>query len=224
MTHIIKMNKTVLYLLLLVLLISCKAQNKEIKLLSNNLYKDDKGNIIFRIRDLEGLKEEKGMTVKNDSLNFSHVYDSKTNTYIKNNEVIDWETFDNIFNDPKNVEKTKEKQNGITFYCYFSDKNNTYLYPFLSTRLLLIKGNDYEVLGGAYLKVNNEIYWKAKKLKSVDIETFKTVQLVNTADYHELSIGSDKDHLYGGNEIMSYKEFKDRYRTDEELERKYFKK
>ncbi|OXA89515.1 DKNYY domain-containing protein [Flavobacterium hercynium] len=204
-------------------LTGCKSQNKEIKLLSNNLYKDDKGNIIFRIRDLEGLKEEKGLTVKNDTLNFSHVYDSKTNTYIKNNEVIDWETFDNIFNDPKNVEKTKEKQNGITFYCYFSDKNNMYLYPFLSTRLLFIKGNDYEVLGGAYLKVNNEIYWKAKKLESVDIKTFKTIQVINAADYHESSIGSDKNHLYIGSKIMSYEIFKYRYSEYQELKNKYFK-
>lgn len=220
------MNKTVLYLLLLVFFISCKSQNKEIPSLSNNLYKDEKGNIIFRILSYQDLKEQEGMTVKNDILNFSHVYDSKTNTYIKNNEVIDWETFDNIFNDPENVEKTKETQNDVNYDCYFSDKNNMYLYPFLSTKLVLIKGNDYEVLGGYYLKLNNEIYWWGEKLKSVDIETFKTIQLINDVDYHEDSVGSDKNHLYSGNEIMSYKRFKERYSRIgryKELKNKYFK-
>jgi len=220
------MNKAVLFLLLVVFFASCNYQNKEIPSLSNNLFKDGKLNIIFRVRNYDGVKEQKGMTIKNDSLNFSHVYDSKTNKYIKNNEVIDWETFDNIFNNPENVKKTKETQNVVDYNCYFSDKNNTYLYPFLSTKLVLIRGNDYEVLGGFYLKLNNEIYWWGEKLKSVDIKTFKTIQLINDVDYHEDSVGSDKNHLYFGNEIMNYKRIKDRYSRSgryEELKRKYFK-
>lgn len=203
--------------------VSCNSQDKEIQPLNNNLFKDDKGNIIFRVHDYENTKGQKGMTVKNDTLNFTHVYDIKTNQYKKNNDVIDWETFQNIFNNQENLKKVKEEQYVISFNCYFEDKNNIYMYPFLGTKLLMIKGTDYEILGGAYLKINNEIYWRAEKIESVDVKTFKTLKLINAIDYYEASVGMDKNHLYVGNEIMSYKIFKERYYKYTELKIKYFK-
>lgn len=216
-------KKIVLIIISFLCLISCNSQNSKELHLTNNLFKDAKGNIIFAVNDYEKTKEQKGMTVKNDSIYFSHVYDIKTNEYKKNNEVIDWKTFRNIFNNPKNEKKVNDEQSEVAYNCYFEDKNNFYLYPFLGTKLFMIKGNNYEVLGGAYLKINNEIYWRAEKIPFVDLNTFKTIRLRSNVDYYQTSIGMDKNHLYMGNKIMTYDVFKENF-SDEELKIKYFKK
>jgi hypothetical protein len=218
-------TKKIAVLIILVLsMICCNSQKGKKLNLTNNLFKDDKGNIVFRIPDYEKMQVQQGMTIKNDSINFSFVYDVKNKEYIKTNDIIDWETFQNIFNNPENEIKVNEDQYTVDLNCYFEDKNNFYLYPFLGTKLFMIRNNNYDILGGAYLKINDEIYWRAEKIDSVDIKTFKVIKLKSSIDYHEGAIGIDKNHLYKGNKVMGYEEFKSKYSNYDKLKSKYFKK
>ena len=206
-------------------LTGCNSQKKQELNLPNNLLKDTKGNILFRVplHTNNTGKEQKGMSIKNDSINFTHVYDIDSKVYKNNNDVIDWKTFKNIFNNRENEEKVNfDEQSVLSYNCYFEDKNNFYMYPTFSTTFLMIKNKNYNVLGGSYLKINNQIYHSGIKVDSADIKTFKTLRLRNEVDYYRESIGMDKNHLYSGNTIMTYDTFKRNYFSNKELKNKYF--
>ncbi|WP_310555658.1 hypothetical protein [Flavobacterium sp.] len=220
-------TKKIVFIIISFLFLSgCTSQKKEGLSLPNNLFKDSKSNIIFRVplRNYDKAHNQKGMTIKNDSINFSYVYDIESKEYRKNNDVIDWKTFKNIFNDAENEKKVNfDDQSVLTYNCYFEDKNNFYMFPTFSTSFIMIKNKSYDVLGGAYLKINNEIYHLGIKVESADIKTFKTLRLRNEVDYYRESIGMDKNYLYSGNSIMTYDRFKRYYSSNKDLKSKYFK-
>lgn len=217
-------RKIIFILLCFLSLTGCNSQKKEELQLPNNLFKDNKENIIFRVNNYENLKENKGMFIKNDSLNFTHVFNIQSKEYKKNNDVIDWKTFKNIFNNPNNEKKANiDEQSVLSYNCYFEDKNNFYFYPSFGNKFMFIKSKNYEVLGGAYLKFNNKIYYSGIEVVVADVKTFKIIKLRSDVDYYRHNIGVDDKHLYSGDIEMTYDMFKRNFSSNIDLETKYFK-
>ncbi|HEX8577654.1 MAG TPA: DKNYY domain-containing protein [Flavobacterium sp.] len=215
-------KKIVFIIISFLFLLGCNSQKKEALSLPNNLFKDEQGNIIFRVpfRNYDKEQDQKGMIINNDTINFTHVYDIELKEYKKNNDVIDWKTFKNIFNNPENEGKANiDEQSVLNYDCYYEDKNNFYMFPTFGTSFLMIKNKKYDVLGGAYLKINNQIYYLGIKVESADIKTFKTTRLRNEVDYYRESIGMDKNHLYSGSSIMNYDTFKKNFSSNNELKK-----
>lgn len=217
-------KKIALIIIYFLFLTGCNSQKKDGLHLPNNLFKNDNGDIIFKVNNHERVTKKKGMTIINDSINFSHVFDIDSKEYKEIKNVIDVKSFRNIFNNPENEKKVYFDDQSVLWYeCYYEDKNSLYIYPTNGTDFLMIKNKNYEVLGGAYLKINNQIYYLGYLVPSADIETFKTIRLRNGVDFYRESIGMDKNHLYSGSSIMTYDFFKDNYSSYKELKEKYFK-
>jgi hypothetical protein len=223
-------KKIIFFLLLLLSLISCNSQDRKGFDLPNNLYKDSVGNIIFRVPAIPlNEHKKKGIYFKNDSINFTHVYNQKSNNYIKNNDIIDYETFKNIFSISDNVSKIKTN---ITSFeeryvkdTYYEDKNNLYIYNSFNEVFMKLEVKEYELLGGNYLKNSGDIYCNGEKIENVDIKTFKLIKVFKP-DEGMFDIGIDKNHLYFRSGVMDYDIFK-RFNWEElqkkEFTKKYFK-
>ncbi len=224
-------KKVAFFIVFLVTLISCNSQNRKGLDLPTNLHKDSVGNIVFRVKDYEK-RLTKGMYLKNDSINFTHVFCEKSNNYIKNNGTIDYSTFRNIFSISSNLNKIIT-QNNLEYFKdiynlnnYYEDKNNLYIYNTTKSMFIVLKNKNYEVLGGNYLKHGNDIYSSGDKLENVDIKTFISIQILDLDDGYNKNLGMDKDHIFLGSSVMDYKSFKRFLWTSfdkKELENKYFK-
>lgn len=67
---------------------------------------------------------------------------------------------------------------------------------------LICKTKDYKVLGGNYLKINNQIYNSIKKLQNVDVSTFKTIDVFRDRSEWLATLGIDKNYVYIGNRVL----------------------
>lgn len=149
-------------------------------------------------------------------------------------KVIDFSSFDYLDNFKE--DKIKIDTNYYTLKPmnnYFKDKNHIYIYQHIhiDTPVFFVAGSieDYEMLGGGYLRVGRTIYWEGKKIDNVDIDdftTFKTLMLegVSKGRVWEVFVGKDSKYLYGGSNIMNYEAAKNYYDFDENIMKQYFNK
>lgn len=198
--------KTFFGCFLLISLFGCIQKNNNIKN-TDILYVDKKtGNLIFK---------------PYDSMQITEVIDG--NKIKKLKEVVDEKTFDLLYNfreDSLKINNIYYKYNPVT--VYYRDENFIY---FLIDSVLVKKGdsNEYEVLGGAYLKLHNKIFWNAKEIRDVDIKTFHTINVMREKSEWSKTVGVDKNYIYNGNLIMEESVFDKLYWENiDSLRKQYF--
>jgi hypothetical protein len=163
-----------------------------------------------------------------DTVYFYEAYDIKEHKNRNLSKVIDSKTFDLLYNFPEDRKKVSNNEylsdildifggyTPNTFY-YFKDRKYIYIYvcgfteyPCYNRFYIAGRISDYDVLGGAYLRVGNKIYCEGKEVKDADINTFKTFIANRFGSDHDMTLGMDKNSIYVNDKaINSYKEFKD---------------
>ena len=68
--------------------------------------------------------------------------------------------------------------------------------------------DDYEVMGGAYLRVGNKIYWSGLQVNNVDANSFKTINISRKHSEWDATIGKDDISYYLGNRSVTKEEIK----------------
>lgn len=222
-------KKMILYSLLVFFFFSCKGQEKESEKINKTFIQQDKvGNLWIKVPCFLDEKKADNFYIKNDSIFFKSVTTSK-NIQVENKNIIDIKTFVPI---PLNEAEKGKINNSYyinnPFYNYFRDKNYIYIYSeenFLSPTFLQIeKPNNYELLGGAYIRINDKIYWRGLEVLNADISSFKVINVQRNKSEWEASIGTDQKHIYSGDKIMIYQEFSKNYLWNNQVEyqKKYF--
>ncbi|UPQ74681.1 DKNYY domain-containing protein [Chryseobacterium nepalense] len=206
-------KKVVFYFVLLILIFSCKGQEKNDFILKRN---DD---IFIKVPFLLGERRGENFFVENDTIFFKTVKINGIETEIKNS--IDIESFALI---PINIKEKKEINNPYylsnPFYNYFIDRNHIYIYrdDLPTPQFFQIgKAKEYKILGGAYLKINNKIYWRGIEVLNADINSFKVVNVQRNKSEWQASIGMDKKHIYSGDKVMRYEEFSKHYFLNKQI-------
>lgn len=182
------------------------------------LFRDKQGQLMFRVSYYKnGYLDTVYITkVKND------------NSEADIEDIIDPETFDLLYKFKKDSLKINNLYEIVNpCNCYYRDKKHIYFFqetphPVLINMASLI---DYEVLGGAYLKVNNKIYWAAQEVKQADINTFHTGNIQGNNTEWEWTVGFDKNNIYSGAIVMTQKRFESGHylwQDEDSLRKKYF--
>lgn len=201
-------TKKIGFLFLIFLILSCTHNIKNMKYL-----RQEKGELFFKHRTFAPFCSQKGCIKKGDSVFFENVlYDNKL---IKNKKIIDEASFDLLSNyaiDRKKIKNEYYLKSGNDYY--FKDKNYLYVYrdDFTipnNTPIFFIAGNtnNYEVLGGGFLRVENKTYNKGNEIKDVDLKTFKTARMILKNSGWFITIGIDKNGFYLGDSIIDKSEF-----------------
>ncbi|WP_312342505.1 DKNYY domain-containing protein [Chryseobacterium binzhouense] len=206
-------KKVIFYFVLLILIFSCKGQEKNDFILKHN------NNVFVKLPSLLGERREKNFFVKNDTVFFKTVKINDIETEIKNS--IDIETFALI---PINIREKKEINNPYylsnPFYNYFKDRNYIYIYrdDLPTPEFFQIgKANEYKILGGAYVKINKKIYWRGIEVLNADINSFKVINVQRNKSEWQASIGMDEKHIYSGDKVMDYEEFSKHYFLNDQI-------
>ena len=219
-------KKIVIYFVLSVIFFSCKGQEK--KITDNDfISENNNGDVFFKVPYFLGKKETKNFYTKNDTIFFKTVSINGAEKNIKKN--IDLDTFTLI---PSNEKEKKEINNTYylnnPFYNYFKDKSYIYIYigDNLPNPIFFQIGNakDYKILGGAYLQINNKVYWRGIEVLKADINSFKVINVQRNKSEWQASIGMDDNHIYLGDKIMNYEHFLKNYfwSNQTDLQKKYF--
>ncbi|WP_062054654.1 DKNYY domain-containing protein [Aquimarina longa] len=225
------LKKIILPIILVLTLSFCVDQKKSTIKNKNLLTIDANKNLVFKIPNYTKLSNtQDGYYIKEDSVFYTHINESSLdNSGKKLAEVIDQKTFDVLYNTEESKAKIKNE-----YYItnplnnYFRDKNHIYIYQYMhSSKPKLFKAGDItecKILGGAYIQVGDTIYWRGEKLHDIDIATFRTTNVIGAKSEWETTIGIDKNHLYSGNTIMTYKNFKNHYiwQNEEDIAKHYF--
>ncbi|MPS72958.1 MAG: hypothetical protein E2590_07365 [Chryseobacterium sp.] len=200
-------SKKIIFYFVLLILFSCSGQEKSDFILKKN------DNVFFKAPYLLGEKKAPNFFVKNDTIFFKMLKINGIEKEIKKN--IDIETFTLI---PNNEKEKKEINNSYylnnPYYNYFKDKNYIYIYrdDLVTPEFFQVgKASEYKILGGAYLKINNKIYWRGIEVLNADINSFKVINVQRKKSEWQASIGIDNKHMYLGNKIMGYEEFSKNY-------------
>lgn len=141
-------------------------------------------------------------------------------------KLIDVETFENLAYTElykKNVKNKHFIANPIK--TYFIDKNYIYIYDYIygdDNFFIAGKAKDLEVLGGAYIKINNGIYYYGRILEGVDIESFKTINVIRRDSEWSATLGIDKKNVYLANRIESKEILLNNYFINDSIVKKYF--
>lgn len=186
-------------------LLACFNKGNDIKN-SNLLYFDKTGKLVF---------------TPHNSTHIIHVIDDNLIKDLE--EVLDETTFDLLYDfkeDSLKINNIYYKHNPIT--TYYKDKYNIY---FLTDTILVNMGknSEYKILGGAYLKLNNKIFWNAKEIKNVDIRTFHTINIFREKSEWLKTVGLDKNYIYNGNVVMNETMFEKLYwNNTDSLRKQYF--
>jgi len=216
------MWKILFYATFLVIIFSCKRHDENYN--NTFLVKDGDGQILFKAPYYSKSANDKSFYTKNDTVFFKVVY-TLNNSELPLKDVIDINTFVLI----PNTEAEKKKINNIyyqnnLFYNYFKDKNYVYIYDDNSSKPRFFQvgsSSNYNLLGGAYLKINNKIYWRGLEVVKADINSFKVMNVQKNKSEWEASIGIDQNYLYSGNIIMTLKQFNENYLWEENQKKNY---
>lgn len=112
--------------------------------------------------------------------------------------------------------------------CYYMDAAHIYGYngqPPFSFRVLG-KASDLELMGGAFIRMGNEVFANGLLIPSADASSFHTMDAWQAHRKSEwsLTLGLDKDHMYWGQSVMSERSLYDALGYEEDsLKRIYFK-
>ncbi len=218
-------KKIILYnLFFLAVCYSCTHQ--KVKTIKNThfLTRDSVKNVVFKAYNYNHLTNTEDYFIKNDSVFYKYVVNDGEK--IKISKIVDVETFDLLYNDSSKHNSAHDKYS-VThpLNSYFKDTNYVYIYQYLSPIPVFFKAgksSDYTLLGGSYVKIGNCIYWRGERLEDVNIETFKTLKVIERSSEREAFIGVDANHIYSGNNIMTLKIATDNYYLSEDLIAKYF--
>lgn len=122
-------------------------------------------------------------------------------------EIIDIRTFDFLYKYKEDSVKFKN-----AFYShnpskiYFKDKNFLYFLvkDSLNNYLLDRKcgANDYEMVGGEYIKIFPNVYWQVKRIANADYHTFKSINVLQNKSEWAITVGLDKRNIFYGDQIM----------------------
>ena len=58
------------------------------------------------------------------------------------------------------------------------------------------KCDDYEVLGGEYLRVDDKIYSRGVEVTGADLASFHTIEVLRKYSEWQAILGKDKNHIY----------------------------
>ena len=142
----------------------------------------------------------------NDSVFIKEVIDEDKKVPIS--KIIDFTTFDYLY---------KYKEDSVKFNnpfyshnpsgIYYKDKNFLYfLIRDTSSHFLLHKkcrSNQYEILGGEYLKIFASVYYRDKAIVNADYNTFKTMNVTQYKSELDITVGLDKNNIFYGASVMS---------------------
>ncbi len=216
-------TKKISALILLVIFVNYKLQTNEI---SNKAYlKIDKTGDIYFKDYYFGQKYENAMVLK-DSIFFKEAYSPENKKYLKNKEFLNPSEFKNIFSNQNNLNKINNsftEQNQINIY--FEDDDNLFIYNQEKLNFLIFMNKNYEIIGGYYLKINDQIYWKGNKVQKANPIKFDIINAYSKDVLEIITFGCDDKHIFNGTKIISFNEFNDKelsWTNFEELKNKYF--
>ncbi|MGO3183393.1 MAG: DKNYY domain-containing protein [Aequorivita sp.] len=200
-----------------ILLFSCQGQNDNTQIKNKDLFTIKDGDNELTLKLPINSKEL-------DCLFLSEITDEGVTKKVS--EVIDFKTFDYLYN----FKEDKAKINNEYYIVnpvdnYFKDKNYVYVFQNMNeTPQFFIAGktSNYDVLGGAYLKVGNKVYWRGNIVNGADVKTFKTINVPRNKAEWDATIGIDKEHLFNGNQIMTLENATKNYFLSKDLLKKYF--
>ncbi|RAJ08011.1 DKNYY domain-containing protein [Arenibacter echinorum] len=149
------------------------------------------------------------------------------NKAIAIDKTIDCKTFNYLF---KFSEDSLKLNN--TYYThnppknYFKDKNFIYfLMCATPENCQLVKKcsvNEYELMGGEYIKIYRNVYWQGHKIHNADANTFNTMNVIQDKSEWELTVGFDKNFIYNQASVMSKKRFESLYWINKDSLRLYY--
>lgn len=164
--------------------------------------------------------------MQDGNIYFKKVIDQNKDT-LEISKVVDFESF--IW-----VGKSGEDQKLIrnNYYLngkmdnFYKDKVNFFYYNDSETPSFFIMGKtqDVKLLGGAYLQIKSQIYYKDLKLNNVDIKSFHTFDIeFNTPTEWMQTIGLDNNNIYIYDKAINLQEFNRRMGDYDSLRLIYFK-
>lgn len=118
-------------------------------------------------------------------------------------EVVDCKSFINIYDSEDSVARRNNEYYRINpIVNYFKDKNYLYFYieqekpPYDDFLTVMGKCDDYEVLGGEYLRVGDKIYSRGVEVAGADLASFHTIEVFRKYSEWQAILGKDKNHIY----------------------------
>lgn len=118
-------------------------------------------------------------------------------------EVVDCKSFINIYDSEDSVARRNNEYYRINpIVNYFKDKNYLYFYieqekpPYDDFLTVMGKCDDYEVLGGEYLRVGDKIYSRGVEVAGADLASFHTIEVLRKYSEWQAILGKDKNHIY----------------------------
>lgn len=109
--------------------------------------------------------------------------------------------------------------------AFYKDKVNFFFYNNSENPSFFIMGKtqDVQLLGGAYVQIKGEIYYKNLKLDNVDIKSFHTFDFeFNHPTEWMQTIGLDKKNIYIDNRAVELDEFNKKMGSYDSLRMVYF--
>lgn len=118
-------------------------------------------------------------------------------------DVVDCKSFINIYDSEDSVARRNNEYYRINpIVNYFKDKKYLYFYvqqekpPYDDFLTVMGKCNDYEVLGGEYLRVGDKIYSRGVEVAGADVASFHTIEVLRKYSEWHAILGKDKNHIY----------------------------
>ena len=118
-------------------------------------------------------------------------------------DVVDCKSFINIYDSEDSVARRNNEYYRINpIVNYFKDKNYLYFYieqekpPYDDFLTVMGKCDDYEVLGGEYLRVGDKIYSRGVEVAGADLASFHTIEVLRKYSEWQAILGKDKNHIY----------------------------
>lgn len=179
--------------------------------------------------------KNKSLLLKVDSLNnlvlvLKEYYMHNRIEFIKINgklhklgEIIHCNSFRNIYDDLDSITLGNEYYRANPIASYFKDKN--YIYFYTGSNYLTVKGksNQYEVLGGPYLRIDNKIYYEGKEVIGADISSFKVIHAGQKDSGWLRTVGLDNKYIYNSENKMNELMFEHfRWDNKDSLKQIYF--
>lgn len=238
--HMENSKKIGIIIIFSLFLIGCKNKPliKEYPSIKNHLFLKyiEDGYLIFKNFSYSKGSNQMDSYIKDDSIHFKTViYNNKE---VKIKDIVDASTFDLLWNDSNDRNKVQNNyylkdDNNLT---YFKDKNYFYIFYEelfnmenpeynLSKFFIAGKSNDYEVLGGMYVRVGNFIYYIGKKIENADPSTFKTFKVYMKYSEWQNTVAADSANIYDNARKIDYQEFKEMFFLDsrfDSLKKIYF--
>jgi hypothetical protein len=119
-------------------------------------------------------------------------------------KIVDCNSFESIFEGKDSTSLNNDYYKLNPIFSYFKDKKYLYFY-YEDSSYLIVKGksDQYECLGGPYLKIKNTIYYDGKEVIGADNTSFRTITVYRNKSEWMKTVGLDENNIFNGENKMT---------------------